>query len=152
MVKLIVLTLLAIIPITATTVHIDQDDYLYEQFRCMKLVIYHEARGESPRGMQAVANVVMNRVSSGRFPDSVCDVVYQRHRNTCQFSWYCDERLARREPNIGTQIKQIAYDAVVRNELRDITNGAMWFHSGEPVWWAESKTLTRQIGGHKFYR
>lgn len=76
-----------------------------DQMHCLAKNIYFEARGESSRGKTAVANVTINRVNSSRYPDSVCDVVYQavhstwwkeNHnrlvpvKNMCQFTWYCD--------------------------------------------------------------
>src|SRR5262249_45834810 len=45
--------------------------------KCLTNAIYFEARGEPVRGQIAVAQVVMNRVFSGYYPDSVCGVVYQ---------------------------------------------------------------------------
>ena len=152
MVKIIVSLLLLAIPITATTDLVNIPDQLYSEYKCMKLALHYEARGESSRGMQAVANVIMNRVNSERFPNSVCGVVYQKHRNTCQFSWHCDPRVSKREPTVGIKAKLLAFEAVVNNSLRDITGGALWFHSGEGSSWSESKQLTRQIGNHKFYR
>ena len=64
----------------------------------MALNIYHEARNESTAGQVAVAQVVLNRVESPGFPQTICGVVYQgQHtkrgtpiRDRCQFSWYCD--------------------------------------------------------------
>ena len=72
------------------------------EMHCLATNIYHEARGESNEGKFAVGNVTMNRVDSNRFPDSICEVVYQAEyrvnwkgdqvprRHRCQFSWYCD--------------------------------------------------------------
>ena len=39
--------------------------------------IYFEARNEATVGQLAVAQTVINRVNSSRFPNSICDVVYQ---------------------------------------------------------------------------
>ena len=55
-----------------TTPRIDRDP-----LHCLALNIYHEARGESDFGKIAVAHVVMNRVKSHRFPNSICKVVMQ---------------------------------------------------------------------------
>ena len=60
--------------------------------KCLTDAIYFEARGESVRGQIAVAQVIMNRVFSGYYPNNVCGVVYQnanRHM-ACQFSFACD--------------------------------------------------------------
>ena len=60
--------------------------------KCLSEVIYFEARGEAVRGQIAVAQVVMNRVFSGKYPNTVCGVVYQnKHRHmACQFTFACD--------------------------------------------------------------
>lgn len=50
---------------------------------CLAEVLYYEARSENVTGMSAVAGVIMNRVASDRFPDTVCEVVNQ----TKQFSY-----------------------------------------------------------------
>jgi len=44
---------------------------------CLSLALYHEARGEPLNGQRAVAEVIMNRVESDRFPDTICGVVMQ---------------------------------------------------------------------------
>ncbi|MEM5501963.1 cell wall hydrolase [Ahrensia kielensis] len=59
---------------------------------CMANALYHEARGEKLNGQKAVAQVILNRVKSEAYPDSVCGVVYENAhmRNRCQFSFACD--------------------------------------------------------------
>lgn len=59
---------------------------------CLAKAIYYEARGEPLAGRLAVGRVIMNRVKSRFYPDSVCEVVYQNahKRNRCQFSFACD--------------------------------------------------------------
>jgi spore germination cell wall hydrolase CwlJ-like protein len=55
---------------------------------CLARTIYWEAKGESDAGMQAVANVVMNRLRHTGFPKTICGVVTQGHeQGACQFSW-----------------------------------------------------------------
>jgi N-acetylmuramoyl-L-alanine amidase len=64
-----------------------------EEFICLALNDYFEARGESLAGRLAVAKVVMNRAMDKRYPKNVCAVIKQnksRLSNRCQFSWYCD--------------------------------------------------------------
>ena len=64
------------------------------QTGCLAIAIYYEARGESEIGQIAVAQVILNRVKSRKYPGSICDVVYQNAhlRNRCQFSFTCDGR------------------------------------------------------------
>ncbi len=52
--------------------------YTKKDLRYMTAIIYCEARGESYQGKKAVGIVVMNRVRSGKFPDTVKEVIYQR--------------------------------------------------------------------------
>jgi spore germination cell wall hydrolase CwlJ-like protein len=60
---------------------------------CLSRTIYWEARGEGAAGMEAVANVVMNRLGQEGFPNKICQVVMQgREQGACQFSWWCDGR------------------------------------------------------------
>ena len=66
-----------------------------KQVECLAKNIYFEARNQSEYGKFAVANVTMNRVKDPRFPNTICDVVFQGPRvkkrvGGCQFSWYCD--------------------------------------------------------------
>ena len=56
---------------------------------CLAKNVYYEAGGESAKGKAAVAHVTLNRANSSLFPDSVCNVVYQKSRSVCQFSWVC---------------------------------------------------------------
>ena len=55
---------------------------------CLALAIYHESRNQPLEGRIAVAAVVLNRVRTGAYPNSICAVVFDR----CQFSWVCDRR------------------------------------------------------------
>jgi spore germination cell wall hydrolase CwlJ-like protein len=126
--------------------------------KCLADAIYFEARGEPVRGQMAVAQVVINRVFSGYYPNNVCGVVYQsshRHRRLrCQFSFTCDgipDRVT--EPDAWQRATRIARDALDGNFwLNDIGKAthyhARWVH---PRWVREMRRLDR-IGVHTFYR
>ena len=90
--------------------------------KCLADAIYFEARGEPVRGQIAVAQVVMNRVFSRYYPNSVCGVVYQNwNRRACQFSFACDRIPNDRvnEPAAMDRAKQIAHDTL---------DGKYWLH------------------------
>lgn len=59
-------------------------------WHCLAKAVYFEARGESLQGQVAVAEVILNRVESPRYPHSVCGVVQQAGHGGCQFSFTCD--------------------------------------------------------------
>ena len=124
--------------------------------KCLANAIYFEARGESVRGQIAVAQVVMNRVFSGYYPNDVCGVVYQNaHRHlACQFTFACDgipDRI--NEPAAWERAKTIARDTLDgKFWLNDVGKAthyhAYWVH---PWWLHEMRKLDR-IGVHTFYR
>jgi spore germination cell wall hydrolase CwlJ-like protein len=126
--------------------------------KCLADAIYFEARGEPVRGQMAVAQVVINRVFSGHYPNDVCGVVYQssrRHRRLrCQFSFTCDgipDRIT--EPDAWERAKRIARDALDGgfwlNDIGKATHyHARWVY---PRWVHEMRRLDR-IGVHTFYR
>ena len=129
---------------------------LNEELRCLALNIYHEARGEGPKGKIAVGHVTINRLASGRFPGSICGVVQQGIADKlhhCQFSWFCDGRSddVTEEQAWHDSIK-IARD-VYWGHSEDPTEGALWYHADyvSPEWrtaFEEGPT----IGRHIFYR
>jgi hypothetical protein len=79
--------------------------------KCLAEAVYFEARGEAVRGQIAVAQVVLNRAFSGKYPDTVCGVVYQnKHRHlACQFTFACDNNKdVIREPDMWERAQKIA--------------------------------------------
>jgi spore germination cell wall hydrolase CwlJ-like protein len=63
-----------------------------DELNVLALNIYHEARGEPEKGMWMVGEVTINRVASSHYPDSICDVVYQRSKKGAQFSWVSSKK------------------------------------------------------------
>jgi len=128
------------------------------ELNCLAHNIYHEARGESRAGQYAVAEVTMNRVASTRFPQSVCEVVYEqrwdriRKRHVGAFSW---TELERREQIAGPAYQhalKVAEDVYYRRSEPQV-EGALFYHASyiRPSW-ARSKRKVTQIGRHIFYR
>jgi spore germination cell wall hydrolase CwlJ-like protein len=138
----------------------------YNEVECLAKNVYFESRGEKLVGQVAVAQVVMNRVISSRFPDSICDVVHQgptREQdllsdltplpvlNRCQFKWYCDGKSdVPRDMWAWGNALNIAVQ-VIRGEHDDPTNGALWFshRSSNPTWSRDAHVI--KIGNHNFY-
>lgn len=121
------------------------------EYKCMVTALYFEARGESPLGIQAVANVILNRAGHRRFPDSICAVVKQKYKQTCQFSWNCDGKPDLLPKTIDPKIKEIAFSAVISKSLDDVTGGALFFHNPSVEGWP-GLNKTKQIGNHYFYK
>jgi spore germination cell wall hydrolase CwlJ-like protein len=121
---------------------------------CLARTIYWEARGEGDAGMQAVANVVMNRLRHTGFPKTICGVVTQgREQGACQFSWWCDGQGDNAEEQESyTRAKEIARKALNR-QLEDRTSGALYYHHQRltPSWSGEY-IRTVEVGAHVFYK
>lgn len=131
---------------------------------CLAQAIYHEARGEPETGQWAVASVILNRVNSSRYPNSVCDVVFQNAHlfNRCQFSFACNGRPV--DGGGGNTIDReswvkshIIADTAYKNFLlgkkhEDGLTTAMHFHttSVSPSW-ASAYVEVATIGAHIFY-
>ena len=123
------------------------------QWECLKTALYFEARGESLKGQFAVAEVILNRVDSGRFPGTVCGVVQQGGRGGCQFSYNCDGNRdvmsERGAADLSGRIARVMLDGAPRG----LTAGATYFHtrSVRPSW-SRRFAQTTAIGAHLFYR
>ena len=125
------------------------------EWQCLAEALYFEARGESVQGQFAVAEVILNRVDSDRFPDSICAVVKQGtgRKYACQFSFTCDG-IAEviKEPAAYEQVGKVA-KLMIDGAPRALTDGATYFHTRNvrPSW-ARKFTRTTTIGVHLFYR
>ena len=127
---------------------------LDDAITCLARTIYWEARSESDASMEAIANVVMNRVGHKGFPDTICGVVKQgQDEGSCQFSWWCDGHSdGADEEESYSHAKEITRKALNR-QLKDRTGGAMYFHNRkvDPNW-SKEYIRTVEIGQFFFYK
>ena len=116
--------------------------------RCLAGAVYFESKGESLAGQLAVARVVMARANSGRFPSTLCGVVYQKS----QFSFVRGGGM----PPIATGSNHwrnaVAISKIALNDSwKSPVEGALFFHARHvsPGW-----RLTRigSVDNHIFYR
>lgn len=131
-----------------------------QDLHCLALNIYHEARSESLAGQYAVADVVLNRVESRDYPNTICGVVYQAKlweghpvRDMCQFSWYCDGKSdTPKETDAWYRSLMIAVNIVHQGKFRGLTEGATHYHTNyvNPKW-NKSMDFIGRIGDHLFY-
>jgi spore germination cell wall hydrolase CwlJ-like protein len=134
------------------------------QLRCLAEGMYFEARGEPWRGQLAVGRVILNRVSSKHYPDSICDVVYQNSHlhNRCQFSFACDGKAdVIRNAKVWYSVRgYAAWLLANRPNEREVSEyrvlaslqTATHYHADyvQPHW-AKHFELTARIGRHIFY-
>ncbi|MBV9527062.1 cell wall hydrolase [Sphingomonas sp.] len=123
---------------------------LNDEATCVATAVYFEARGESLEGQMAVADVVMNRASSGRYPASWCAVVKQ----PAQFSFVRNGQF----PTIDTASAAWATaQGVARLAIAKATpalpSDVLWYHANYVAPnWRHNLREVEQIGAHIFYR
>mgnify|MGYP001357756976 CR=1 FL=1 len=169
-----------------TTIYMTDDGVLQEELftreqdpeaYCLAENIYFEARSDTTAGQAAVADVVINRVNHRKYPNTICDVVYEgpireswktradtdlsdeeriyypvRHR--CQFSWYCDGKPDTiHDKDAWAKAQYIAYQMIYAERYRGITEGSTHYHAHyvNPSW-ARQIQYVGSIESHKFYR
>ena len=128
------------------------------QLTCLALNVYHEARGEHAAGQYAVAAVTLNRVASNRYPNTICEVVYQqkwdrlRRRHVGAFSWTEFDTKPPVKEKEWQRAWQVAEAVYTQDQLPEL-NGALFYHarSIKPSW-ARHKKPVAHIGRHVFYR
>ena len=115
---------------------------------CLIDNIYHEAKGESLKGKLAVAQITLNRVYSNKFPNSICDVVYQRSSKMCQFSWTCNKKDVK-DVDMYEESVIIANIALNGEKIKKLEN-SLFFHNVNvnPKW---KYNYITKIGNHIFY-
>jgi spore germination cell wall hydrolase CwlJ-like protein len=127
---------------------VEASDFTEKDIRCLTEVIYHEARGEPIAGAIAVKKVVLNRVADPRWPNSVCDVVYQPK----QFS-YANSGVM---PKIDSWFDYDRSEYIARLHHEEDANfyGATHYFNPKVVKpsWAKKLTFIKRIGGHDFYK
>ena len=138
-----------------------------DQQLCLGLNIYHESRGDSFAGQAAVADVVLNRVESDLFPDTICEVVEQAvwienwkgnlvpKRHQCHFSWFCDGVSDEPgDPDAWMESYMVAGE-VIEGKWRGITEGATHYHAAHiRADWSNDRGMKYRgtIGQHEFYK
>jgi len=128
------------------------------ELNCLARGIYFEARGEPIRGQLAVGRVILNRVKSKTYPDTVCEVVYQnknRH-NRCQFSFACDGKpdAIRERAEWGVILMHAAW--LLASDVDDgstrLVRYATHYHADYvSPHWSRVLVLAGRIGHHLFY-
>ena len=125
------------------------------EWKCLAQAIYYEARNEPRVGRLGVADVVLNRVNSSVYPDTICGVVFQgsERKTGCQFSFTCDGSMKARLNQRAWGEAEAMAGAVLAGMRLPISRRATHYHADyvSPPW-AKRLTPTAEIGRHRFYR
>ena len=123
-----------------------------EELEALLRIVEAEAGCEDEEGKILVANVVLNRLNSDKFPDSITEIVFQRENGVTQFSPVANGSYYK------VTISEETVDAVGRALAgEDISRGALYFaarkyaDSDSMRWFDEKTTLLFRHGGHEFF-
>jgi len=116
---------------------------------CLAKAVYFESRGEPIQGQLAVANVVMNRAASGRYPTALCDVITQ----PAQFSFIRHGRFPTPDEGSEAWRKAVAIAKIARDKMASaLPSDVLWYHADYVApSWGKRLNRTAQIGLHIFY-
>ena len=106
-----------------------------------------EARGEPLEGQIAVANVVLNRVASNYFPDTITGVIYQQNKGRYQFCPVQDGSINEQPTKKAQEAARLALEGE-----RTVPPEALYFYN--PLWassgWIKTRPVVKVIGTHVF--
>lgn len=117
---------------------------------CMAKAIYFEAGGESKQGKIAVGHVILNRINSTKYPQTICGVTYQKNYKAkgCQFTWSCRRYKVSNERRWQESLA-VAKD-VIEGKTKDPTKGATSFNNKK--FRGSNYQHVTTIGNHYFYK
>lgn len=122
---------------------------------CLAETIFREARGTNVEEKILVGNVVLNRMKSGKFPETACGVLNQKG----QFPWINKFSMKERQKTINRE--KIEYDEsfvlavyLLQGKIDDASNGALFFHSrkGGKRKWTNGLLLVQKTKYHYYYK
>jgi len=131
---------------------------------CMAMAIFFEGRNQDIDGQVAIGKVIMERVESKTYPDTVCEVVKQSNGklHQCQFSFYCDGLhddpwlFSGRSDRVAWDRSKILALKILNDETDlEFEISPTHYHTTDVVpYWVDSNKMNMigQIGDHIFYR
>lgn len=129
-------------------VMMDPASIVGQEYEVLLRIVEAEAGSEDTTGKLLVANVVMNRMRSAKFPNTVTEVVYQRHNGKAQFSPVDNGRI--NTVNVSSDTVEAVGRALAGE---DVSAGALYFRSvhSKCGWFDRALTRVVEHGNHIFY-
>ena len=117
---------------------------------CLASAVYFEARGEQIEGQLAVAEVVLNRVASKKYPNTICEVVEQ----PWQFSFVnATGSIPAADRDSKAWKKAVAISTIALDKLAaEVSEDVLWYHADyvSPSW-GKAFDREKKVGVHIFY-
>ena len=114
---------------------------------CLARNVYYEAGNQTENGKYSVAQVTLNRLKSGRWGRTICEVVYSK----AQFSWTLKKKLPKPSGQAWDDSRWIAHRALRGDQVPSLKT-AMFYHADyvKPAW-RDPVAKIQQVGAHIFY-
>lgn len=116
----------------------------HSELECMERAMFFESNRSSRDGMIAVGSVVMNRVASKQFPDTVCGVVSQKNQ-------FAPGVMTRKMNSKAMPDVRAAARAVLRGERHPLIGNALFFHAATHRFSYDNMHYVLTAGGNAFY-
>jgi spore germination cell wall hydrolase CwlJ-like protein len=121
--------------------------------RCLAEAVYFEGKQETIEGQIAVAQIVLNRVRSGKYPTTICAVVRQGRGGDCQFPAVC--KAAGKPPENDEHWQKAAWiaddTAAGRAWLSELTDATHYHNASAKPVWRLSMHMIRKVGWRLYY-
>lgn len=114
------------------------EDEMYE-LEMLAIAVHAEAGNQSFEGRQAVAGVILNRMDSTRFPNTISEVLHQKNQFSCMTDGAYEKAC--------WEVEQTDYDAVAAELYERRYRDALFFRTGH---YHEGRTPLYRIGAHYF--
>ena len=140
------------VPLSGLAAMVDANSVgiLDEEANCLATAVYFESKGEPLEGQLAVAQVVLNRAASGRYPASLCAVVKQH----AQFSFVRDGNFPSIDVGCNAWRRAQAIARIATKRLvASLPSDVLWYHADYVApHWRQALVKVEKIGAHIFYR
>jgi spore germination cell wall hydrolase CwlJ-like protein len=141
------------LPLPAAVDNLPPPNLPKSERRCLAEAVYFEGRHETIEGQIAVAQVVLNRVRSGKWPSTICAVVRQGRGENCQFPAVCTA--AGRPPENDASWAKAAWiaddTAAGRAWLNELTEATHYHNASAKPAWRLSMRFIRKVGWRLYY-
>lgn len=132
---------------------------IQKDFLCMREVLWFESRSDNENGKRAVASVVLNRVESKRYPDSICGVVQQRYQFSYRNSLKDKTRIIDPVPKLVEKqkykmVSDIAWEVATGTFKPVVPKSVLWYHTRKvnPDWNRRMKHVPVSGSKHVFLK
>lgn len=128
---------------------ITRESYSQTDLYWMSRIIHAEAEAESYNGKVAVGNVILNRVRSNLFPNTVKAVIFEYYQGIPQFSPVEEGTIYNTPSNVSIQAAKDAF-----NGVKPVGTATYFFNPDKATgkWIVDNKTYVMRINNHVFYK